>query len=226
MEPTERDARLVAEYEALRSLKSASSLFDFEAEGELPENYLLIFRGKGLARDVAANSNVEFVELHRVEIRLPFSYPESPPDIRWLTSIFHPNVSYSGFVNLREIGLPWEKDLGLDAVAERLWDVARMAYMAEEQASNYAAKKWFREQQEFALPVDARPLRDLSSGAVSNVVHYERREGRRVVPPSSAQRGDVLYIGDDTPTPELPIRVAPARPTAANDGDVLYIGDE
>jgi ubiquitin-protein ligase len=35
--------------------------------------------------------------------RMPYGYPERPPDIRWLTPILHPNISFSGFLNLRKL---------------------------------------------------------------------------------------------------------------------------
>ena len=77
---------------------------------------------------------------------MPYGYPERPPDIRWLTPILHPNISFSGFLNLAEVGLPWSEDLGLEVVCERLWDVARGSYMNLEKSANYAAKSWFEKE--------------------------------------------------------------------------------
>lgn len=224
----DREQRLVAELESLRALKKTSSIFDFEATGEAPDHYLLIFRGNGIARDTSADADIETVNLHKVEVRLPYSFPKRPPDIRWTTPILHPNVSFSGFINVKDIGLPWTQDLGLDVVCERLWDVARLAYMNLDKASNYSAKNWFEDDCNVELPVDHRALRDTSAPAGSNVIRYQRKgtSGTRVMKPEPGQ--EVFYIGEDTPTPELPkpTRRMPIRRPPPNDDDVMYIGDE
>jgi hypothetical protein len=174
-------------------------------------------------RDGGANAPVAVAEIHRIELRLPLSYPDGAPAIRWVTRIFHPNISNSGFVNFRAIGLAWDSDLGLDVVVERLWDVARAAYRNDEMASNFSARSWYREQTAFELPVDTRILRDLSPR--SNIIRYERRGIMRVAAPTRKPRGDVLYIDEHTPTPDLPGRVSPPR-DITDGNDVLYIGDE
>ena len=221
-----RQDRLASELECLRALKKMSTIFDFQCSGSEPDRYTIIFRGRGIARDTSANSDVESVDLHKIELRLPYSFPNRPPDIRWTTPIFHPNVSFSGFINIKDIGLPWEADLGLDVVCERLWDVARMAFMNVDKAANYAAKNWVQDDCTLTLPVDERPLRDRGTPAGSNVVRYQRRGGRRVTLPPAAGASDVLFIGEDTPTPQLPVRRPPVRRVPPNDDDVLYIGDD
>jgi len=222
----ERDERLVAELEALRALKKASGILDFECTGEPPDRYSITLRGKGISRDTSARADVEFVELHKIDLRLPYSYPRRPPDIRWLTPIFHPNISFSGFINLKDVGLPWVSDLGLDVVCERLWDVARLQYMDLDKATNYAAKNWFEDESTLRLPVDHRPLRDRSAPQGGNVIRYQRRGGQRISLPAARDANDVFFIGEDTPTPSLPIRTAPRPRPSHDDDDVLYIGDD
>ncbi len=221
MTPEQRQSRLAADLELVRALKKQSAILDFECAGESPDAYTFSFRGVGLARNLSGQQDVERVDQHKIEVRLPFSYPDSPPDVRWVTAILHPNVSYSGFINVKDIGLQWEPDLGLDVLCERLWDVARLAYINLEQATNYAARNWFADQNQFSLPVDARPLRDKQSSSNSNIVRYERRGGSRVMLPTVAP-SEMLFIGEDTPTPPLPSRV-PLRRPPAGDEDVLYI---
>ena len=226
--PGDREQRLIAELEALRALKKTSTIFDFEATGEAPDRYMIYFRGQGLARETAADAKVDTVELHKVEIRLSYSYPQQPPDIRWSTPILHPNVSFSGFINVKEIGLPWEEDLGLDVLCERLWDVARLAYLDLEGAANYSARQWFENECTIQLPVDLRPLRDKSAPAGSNVVRYRRKGAAAAAPTESPTGQDVFYIGEETPTPDLPqpLRRMPTRRPPPNDDEVIYIGDE
>jgi len=220
MAESERDQRLQADLEAMRTLAEQSDIFDFDSQGDPPNKYVVTFRGKGLNRALSAETELETIELHRVEIRLPFSYPKEPPSIRWKTPVFHPNISFSGTIRLKEIGLPWEDDLPLDAVCERLWDVVRMAHVDYDRACNHSAKNWFQEHSEITLPVDTRPLRGGSLPSGSNVIHYKRRPGGGLDRLSSAGNDDVFYIGEDTPTPEWPM----SRP--GEDDDVFYIGDE
>jgi ubiquitin-protein ligase len=227
----DRQDRLGAELECLRALKKTSTIFDFECSGDEPDRYTIKFRGKGLARDTSADADIEFVELHKIELRLPYSFPQRPPDIRWTTPIFHPNVSFSGFINIKDLGLPWEQELGLDVVCERLWDVARLAHVNLDKAANYSAKNWFEDECNLPLPIDGRPLRDKNAPSGSNIVRYERKGGRRVTLPPAAPAGEVLFIGEDTPVPELPvgdlpIPRMPIRRAPPSDDDILYIGDD
>ena len=155
----ERVNRLTAELEAVRVVRKASSILEFKPTGEPPDRYTLLFRGRGISQ---VKGDVQFTQSHRIELRLPYSFPNKPPDIRWLTPIFHPNISFSGFICLKDMGLPWEPDLGLDVICERMWDMARFAHMDLETATNYSAKNWFEESCQLELPADRRPLRDRS----------------------------------------------------------------
>jgi hypothetical protein len=194
-----------------------------EAFGEPVDRYILMFRGKGVARDVSRSGEVIVVEFHQVEIRFPYTYPASPPDIRWLTPLLHPNISFSGFVNLNEIGLPWTPDVGIDVIAERLWDIARSAYVNLDRVTNYSAKNWYEDQQQIAFPVDNRPLRGGLEGA-TNIIRYLHRSGEGIRWTQTTAAGEVLFIDENTPIPALP---SVQRPRAAgNDGEVLYIGPE
>jgi len=230
VDATARIARLNADRELLAALDAASSIFSLEVTGDPPDRYTLTFRGKGLGRDASAASDVAVVELHQIDLRMPYSYPASPPDIRWITPLWHPNVSFSGFVNPADIGLVWTSEIPLDLVCERLWDVARCQFLNLDKATNYAAKNWFERECSFALPLDHRPLRDGGARSASNVVRYERRAGQGVQFAGAATGGDVLFIGEDTPTPQIPARqpYIPAsrrRPRSGGD-DVMYIGPE
>jgi len=220
-----REERLAADLEALRALQKLSTILSFETSGEPPDRYTITFRGKGVKADPQAK--VEVIELHQLDLRLPFSYPQRPPDIRWLTPVFHPNISFSGFIDLRDVGLPWEPELTLDIVVERLWEVARVAYFNLDKASNFAAKNWYANECSLRLPTDARHIRDRSSATTSsNIISYQRRDApppgeSRVqveIDESTPEPDDVLFIGEEN-TP-------PPRPKPSGGDDILYIGDE
>ena len=217
-----REERLRADLEALRALKKNSSIFDFEFTSEPPDRYTLTFRGRGVERDAANDADVSFVDEHRCDLRLPYSYPERPPDIRWVTPLFHPNVSFSGFINVTDIGLPWDAGISLDVVCERLWDVARFAHLDLDRATNYSAKNWFEEESTLRLPIDHRLIRDQDVPATTNIVKYERRGGTPNLAIPETAHDDILFIGEDTPTPALPQRRA-APPDLGDDDEVLYI---
>ena len=220
MPSADREKRLADELEVMRALAKQSSILEFESEGDPPDKYRITLHGRGINRGSSYHAEVEYIDQHECEIRLRFGFPERPPEVRWLTPIFHPNISYGGYVKLEDCGLTWEENLTLDVVCERIWDLARLAWVDPETAKNYSAKKWFSEQQEITLPVDVRPLRDRGGPSPSNVIHYQRGPAL----PTATDDG-ILYIGEDTPTPELPRR-PPIRPRRDDDDDVLYIGDD
>ena len=219
MEPDLRENRLRTDLAALEALRAQSTILQFEAS-QPADRYTITFRGKGLARG-SSGSDIGIVELHQVDLRMPYGYPERPPDIRWLTPILHPNISFSGFLNLAEVGLPWSEDLGLDVICERLWDVARGAYMNLEKSANYSAKSWFEKENQFELPLDRRPLRDKAGAGNTNIVRYQRR-GQGVQIPAPGTPSEVIFIDENTPVPSIP-SFSPAR---QRPGDVLYIGPE
>ncbi len=225
MEHEQRENRLRADLATLTALRQCSSIFEFTATGDPPDRYALSFRGRGIARELSPRGEVQFVEVHEVEMRLPFSYPGLPPDIRWVTPLLHPNVSFSGFIHLRDVGLPWDETVTLDAVCERLWDVARLAFLNLDRATNFSAKSWLQSPHRLALPIDRRMLRDRMPPAGANVIRYQRRGSEQ--PARAAREGDVLFIGEDTPVPPLPRHpYSPPRRPRGDDDDILYIGDE
>lgn len=219
-----REDRLRADHESLQALDRSSTIFSMDVTGDPPDRYTITFTGKGLGRDPGSQSEVSIVELHQIDLRMPYSYPQSPPDIRWITPIMHPNVSFSGFVNLGDIGVVWTRETPIELVVERLWDVARGEFANHDKATNYAAKNWFAKQVEHDLPVDRRSLRDSGPGGGSNIVRYERRGGRGVQLAASAS--EVMFIDESTPTPKLPPRRPIPRRRRGGDDEVIYIGPE
>ncbi len=219
MSTDDQSERLANELKLISALAEKSGILQFETDGNPPKLYKLKLLGKGIARVARSGQEVEYAELHQIEIRLGYAFPDRPPEIRWLTPIFHPNISVIGHVRLDDCGLPWHEEMTLDVVCERLWDVARGAYVDVDKSNNYTAKKWYSEQNVVSLPVDLRPLESLGGPPPANVVRYQR--GPAGGRPAS---DDVLYIDEDTPTPPRPPR-PPPPPRPAADAAILYIGD-
>ena len=128
------------------------------------------------------------------------------------------------------MGLPWTPDVSLDVVTERLWDIARSAYLNFERATNYSAKNWYQDECKLTLPVDNRPLRGGSSAATpNNIIRYSHHAGEGVRWTSPPAAGEVLFIDENTPTPTPGVQRSPVprrRPAASGDNDVFYIGPE
>jgi ubiquitin-protein ligase len=219
MASPDRSQRIRDDLETLRRLEHSSTIFSFQAVGEPPDRLTLRYRGNGVRRDSSPSAKAELVREHEIELRLPYSYPQVPPDIRWITPLYHPNVSFSGFVNLTDVGLEWSPDMGLDLLCERLWDVIRLAQFNNDRAVNYSAKKWVQEQTGMALPVDVRPLHDRLAATNRNVVKYRRRGE----PATAESDDDVLYIDENSPAVPLPPAARGGLGFHRGDDDVLYI---
>ncbi len=237
---TPRTRRLKADFEALKQLKEQSTIVDFQAFGDPPERYLVTFKGKGLVRR-GEHEPVEMAGVHRVEIRLGIDYPRSRPDLQWLTSIYHPNISAVGAVCLGGYSTNWVPSLQLSELCEMLWDMVRYANFDPKSAYNYAAGRWSETQSQFELPVDPRSMRDRLVKCVGDNVIQFREPGTASAPAGAPAAStvreappivlppqeDVLVINDETPEPP-PLRAVPrpppqAAPRRPADDDVLII---
>jgi ubiquitin-protein ligase len=158
MHQSPRIRRLHSDLAALERLRSESSVFRFTATGDPPQQYNIILAGKSLWRD---RGKARTLEQHRVEIKLGASYPRSIPEIRWLTPIFHPNISEIGMVCLGGYGTHWVPSVQLDDLCVMLWDMARYFNYDIRSPYNREAALWVAGQTTFRFPIDARPLRDL-----------------------------------------------------------------
>jgi ubiquitin-protein ligase len=152
-----RVRRLRSDLAALEKLKAESSVFSFKSIGRPPQQYSVIFKGTSLARD---RGKVGVREFHEVEIKLGASYPRTMPEIRWLTPIYHPNISEIGMVCLGAYGTHWVPSLALDELCVMLWDMARFQNYDIRSPYNREAAQWAANQTTFRFPMDARHIRD------------------------------------------------------------------
>ena len=92
--------------------------------GNPPEKYIVAYNIKGIER--VDGRNVIYRNYHEVEIKLPGTYPRTPPLCRVTTPIFHPNIEPAVIC----IGDHW-------TAAERLCDlIVRIGEMIAYQAHN------------------------------------------------------------------------------------------
>ncbi|MDR3633456.1 MAG: ubiquitin-conjugating enzyme E2 [Isosphaeraceae bacterium] len=157
-----RIRRLRSDLAALERLRAESSVLRFrvhKGEGRLPpQHYIIEFRGKSLARE---RGPVGLRAHHEVEIKLGASYPRTMPELRWLTPIYHPNISEIGMVCLGGYGTHWVPSLNLDELCGMLWDMARYHNYDIRSPYNREAALWVANQKSYLFPLDTRPLRDL-----------------------------------------------------------------
>ena len=107
------------------------------------------------------HGKVRVLEKHHVEIKLGSSYPRTIPEIRWLTPVYHPNISEIGMVCLGGYGTHWVPSVQLDELCTMLWDMLRYHNYDIRSPYNRDAALWVAQQQTIRFPTDARPLRDL-----------------------------------------------------------------
>ncbi len=138
--------------------ESESSVFRFTPHGDPPNHYRILFQGKGLWRD---HGKVKVLEKHHVEIKLGSSYPRTMPELRWLTPIYHPNISEIGMVCLGGYGTHWVPSVQLDELCIMLWDMLRYHNYDIRSPYNRDSALWVASQTAILFPTDPRPLRDL-----------------------------------------------------------------
>lgn len=179
--------RFRSDLNAMQRLQAESSVIRFRAMGTPAQRYLIQFFGRSLTREKGKTGLREF---HEVEIKLGASYPRTGPELRWLTPIFHPNISEIGLVCLGGYGTHWVPSLHLDELCVMLWDMCRYHNYDIRSPYNRDAALWAANQTDFAFPLDLRPLRDCRS-----VVE-------RPTPASaleSTARADAIAVEDDSP---------------------------
>lgn len=200
MRESPRIRRLRTDLKALEALKADSTIIKFDAYGDPPHEYLVRFHGKGLVRE-PDESRVMIQKRHEVIIGLGASYPRVMPKLRWVSPIFHPNISGSGTVCLGGYGTYWVPSLNLDELCEMLWDMVRYRNYDVTSPYNREAAEWARYQRKYQFPVDPRPIRD--------------RVAEALAPRKAAVAEEVLFLGNDEAT---------ARPTVAREPpDILII---
>lgn len=158
MSDSPRIRRLRNDLIALERLRAQSSVFEFQADGDPPHRYQVVFKGRSLHRE---HHKIKPLLTHRVEIKLGPSYPRSVPELRWLTPIHHPNISEIGLVCLGGFGAHWVPSIQLDELCAMLWDMARFQNYDIRSPYNRDAALWAAHQTAIPFPTDPRSIRDL-----------------------------------------------------------------
>lgn len=120
-----RQRRLQADLRIMTEHFSSFPLIQIKSSsGNPPERYVIAYNVKGIER--IDGERIVYRNYHEVEIKLPGTYPRTPPLCRMLTPVFHPNIEPAVIC----IGDHW-------TAAERLCDlVVRIGEMIAYQAHN------------------------------------------------------------------------------------------
>jgi ubiquitin-protein ligase len=181
-----RMRRLRNDFAALERLQTESSIFRFTSQGDPAQQYRIMFHGRGLWRD---HGKVKVIEKHHVEIKLGSSYPRTIPELRWLTPVYHPNISEIGMVCLGGYGTHWVPSVQLDELCSMLWDMVRYHNYDIRSPYNRDAALWVAQQQTIRFPTDARPMRDLRA-ALGRVASSTAEPGTHESSPATANGPD------------------------------------
>ena len=98
------------------------------------------------------------------------------PELRWITPVYHPNISEIGMVCLGGYGTHWVPSVQLDELCVMLWDMARYHNYIFRSPYNREAALWVANQTNFRFPMDERPLRDLARAALGRIEHLRASE--------------------------------------------------
>jgi len=203
--------RLRSDLAALERLRAESSVFRFRTSGQPAQRYVIEFHGRSLSRD---RGKVATRDHHEVEVKLGSSYPRTMPELRWLTPIYHPNISEIGLVCLGGYGTHWVPSLQLDELCTMLWDMARFHNYDIRSPYNRDAALWAANQTTFAFPTDRRTLRDLR--VAQGRIEGPHPAATAEVPPTLAHASDPICILD------IEVDLPPPRP-APVEQEVIFL---
>ncbi len=163
-----RMRRLRADYELMQELAARSDLIKFETKGARsglpPETYIVTFKCKGIT-GVDRLGNPKIGNQHRVEIYLHNQYPQRWPGMKWLTSIWHPNINHlNGSVCIDAAW--WTASRSLDRLVVMLGEMLQYKNFLDDPTKppfpwDPEAARWSREYRQAhpdAFPVDDREL--------------------------------------------------------------------
>ena len=147
-----KKVRLQKDYEELlRLTRGRAGLIEMEARGKPPNHYKFTVRLKGL---MLQGNRAIVTELHQFEMRLGAYYPSEPPDVTWLTPIFHPNIRGQAVCHSQQ----WSPAWSLAEFVIELGDMIRMDKYNPKSPLDRKASEWAKSHGD-KFPIDQRSLR-------------------------------------------------------------------
>lgn len=147
-----KKVRLQKDYEELVGLtQGRTTLIKFDHRGSPPTYYKFTITLTGLKLEGDRAIQTSF---HQFELKLGSHYPSEPPDVTWLTPIFHPNIRGQAVCHSQQWSPAWSL---ADFVIE-LGDMIRMDKFNVKSPLDRKASTWADKNREH-FPVDQRSLR-------------------------------------------------------------------
>ncbi len=174
----------------LQTYSQHCDFFNVEKHSSDPRGILITFKGKFIQGVTTRNIDSvepEYCDSQQVELCLSESFPQVAPLVFWKSKIFHPNIPLGGSLKLTDVGLNWDAEMTLVVVCERLWDVARLAFLDATDPANSTAGNWFAHKIKVPLPLDNRRLEKPQSQKLNNVFCYRRKGAGITDPPPTTQ---------------------------------------
>jgi hypothetical protein len=138
-----------------------------------PTEYLLSFHAWGFAPPPAFGAEPLPTDSHSVFLRLPPTYPATPPHVSWQTPIYHPSIDpVHGNVNLGVLGPNWHPAVDLGLLCDMLVNLASFRNYPLE-GPNQEAAKWA------ITPVGQRAIQALSGRLVHERINVETADRRQ-----------------------------------------------
>lgn len=164
-----RQRRLQADYDRLRTLVSNSQFIRIDSvEGTPPEKYVISFSCRGVL-GVDDRDQPIISEHHQIGVYLHYTYPKDSPAVKWLTPIFHPQITKEGAV---DIGV-WYASKSLDDVISYFAELIQYKTYDPQNVLNRKAGDWAANHRDL-FPIDLRPLQSLADKSFLTGVHpYE-----------------------------------------------------
>jgi hypothetical protein len=163
-----RIRRLRSDHQLIQELNSFGSLVSVEPLGGIPglppERYIVTYRCKGIA-GIDRKGEPIISELHKVEVYLHSQYPQRWPGLKWLTPIWHPNISHiNGTVCIDAAW--WAASRSLDRLVIMMGEMVQYKNYHDDPSKppfpwDADAARWsrsYRASHPAAFPIDRREL--------------------------------------------------------------------
>jgi ubiquitin-protein ligase len=160
--------RLRADYLQMQELAARSEVIEFEAKsarpGLPPETYIVTYKCRGIV-GVDSKGQPRYGNRHQVEIYLHNQYPQRWPGMKWLTSIWHPNINHiNGTVCIDAAW--WTASRSLDRLVLMIGEMVQYKNFHDDPTKppfpwDPEAARWcrdYRTKHPDAFPVDRREL--------------------------------------------------------------------
>jgi ubiquitin-protein ligase len=148
-----KEVRMKNDYEEMLRLKAESSIIDFQTTGNPPYRYMLTFHCAGIRIDDTGKPAI--IQEHHCQVGLGAHYPSQPPDVTWLSPIFHPNIKMQAVCHSGQ----WAPSWSLAEFISELADMARYMKFNLQSPLDTKAAEWAKRNLNL-FPLDARPIRD------------------------------------------------------------------